>query len=282
MDVALHKPDAQEPGPGPVMPALLMKGYKQTACFCKMIVLLSVACWCFPTRGPAADTPSPAFPCLWGGFSTTLTGRSTGQRSNAARAALDLDGTLVAPGALFSFNELVGARDAAKGYSPAPIIGAQGDLSDIPGGGICQLATSIYNAALEAGMEIVERHPHSRAVGYVPPGRDATITTWRKDLKLRNPHRLPLLLRIRVAEGRLTAGFWSVTAKPFRVLISSDIIPLEPETVLSTAGRLPRGASARGSGGFSAVTRRIVTGGGADRDETLSRDTYPAPTRILP
>ena len=260
---------------------MLMKGYKQTACFCKMIVILSVACCCFPTQGPAADAAAPVFPYLWGGFSTTLTGRSAGQRGNAARAALDLNGTLVAPGAQFSFNERVGARDTAKGYTPAPIIGVRGDLSDIPGGGICQLATSIYNAALEAGMEIVERHPHSRAVGYVPPGRDATITTWRKDLKLRNPHRLPLLLRIRVAEGRLTAGFWSVTAKPFRVLISSDIIPLEPETVFSTTGRPPHGTSAPGSGGFSAVTRRIVTGGGADRDETLSRDTYPAPTRIL-
>jgi len=267
--------------PGPVVSTMLMKGYKQTAYFCKMLVLLSAACCCFPTQGPAADAATAVFPYLWGGFSTTLTGRSTGQRGNAARAALDLDGTLVAPGALLSFNERVGAREAAKGYTPAPIIGVRGDLSDIPGGGICQLATSIYNAALEAGMEIVERHPHSRAVGYVPPGRDATITTWRKDLKLRNPHRLPLLLRIRVAEGRLTAGFWSVTAKPFRVLISSDIIPLEPETVFSTTGRLPRGTSARGSGGFSAVTRRIVTGGGADREETLSRDTYPAPTRIL-
>lgn len=260
---------------------MLIKGYKQTAHICKIIVLLSAACACLLHASPAAAGGKAAYPHLWGGFSTTLAGRTAEQRGNAARAALDLDGVLIAPGAKFSFNEHVGARDAMKGYTPAPIIGARGDLSDMPGGGICQLATSIYNAALEAGMEIIERHPHSRAVAYVPPGRDATITTWRKDLKLRNPHRFPLLLRIRVAEGRLTVGFWSVTDKPFRVLINSDIIPIEPETVFTGPGPRPQSASRTGNRGFSVVTRRIVTGGGTDREEILSRDTYPAPTRIL-
>lgn len=258
-----------------------LKEYKQMALICKLIVLLSAACAFLSLEVPAAAGGKAAYPHLWGGFSTTLEGRTAEQRGNAARAALDLDGILIAPGALFSFNEHVGARDAMKGYSPAPVIGARGDLSEIPGGGICQLATSIYNAALEAGMEIIERHPHSRSVTYVPPGRDATITTWRKDLKLRNPHRFPLLLRIRVAEGRLTVGFWSVADKPFRVLITSDIVPLEPETVFSLSKPLPPDATGTGSSGFSVVTRRIVTGGGEEREETLSRDTYPAPTRIL-
>lgn len=248
--------------------------------YCKTIVFLA-AVSVILHAGKAAAAGTPSFPHLWGGFSTAMSGRTAGQRGNAARAALDLDGALIAPGALFSFNDRVGARDAAKGYTPAPVLGARGDLSDVAGGGICQLATSIYNAALEAGMEVIERHPHSRAVEYVPPGRDATITTWRKDLKLRNPHRFPLLLRLRVAEGRLTAGFWSVANKPFRVLITSDIIPLEPETVLSGPAPLPQGASSPGNRGFSVVTRRIVIGEGADREETLSRDTYPAPTRIL-
>ncbi len=248
--------------------------------YCKTIVFLAAVSVILPA-GKAAAAEAPSFPHLWGGFSTAMNGRTAGQRGNAARAALDLDGVLIAPGARFSFNDRVGARDTAKGYTPAPVIGARGDLSDIAGGGICQLATSIYNAALEAGMEVIERHPHSRAVEYVPPGRDATITTWRKDLKLRNPHRFPLLLRIRVAEGRLTAGFWSVVNKPFRVLITSDIIPLEPETVLTGPAPLPQGASCPGNRGFSVVTRRIVTEGGADRKETLSRDTYPATTRIL-
>jgi hypothetical protein len=80
---------------------------------------------------------------LWGGFSTSLVNRSPEQCGNAGRAALDLNGSIVSPGAVFSFNDTVGARDTMKGYRPAPIINDRGGLDDIPGGGICQLATTI-------------------------------------------------------------------------------------------------------------------------------------------
>lgn len=224
-----------------------------------------------------ADAP---YPFLWGGFATSLEARSPEQRANAARAALDLDGVLIAPGGVFSFNQQVGARDPGKGYQPAPIINDRGHLSDIAGGGICQLATTVYNAALEAGMEVVERHPHSRAVGYVPPGRDATILTWRKDLKLRNPHAVPLLLKVRLAGDRLTAGFWSVEEKRFRVAIHSDVIPLEPDAAVSGPGRAGDMVQ-KGGRGFSVVTRRSVTRADSVTDEILSRDRYPAPSRII-
>lgn len=221
------------------------------------------------------------YPHLWGGFATSLAGRSPQQRGNAARAALDLDGVIIPSGGIFSFNERVGARDSLKGYVPAPIINDRGGLSDTPGGGICQLATTIYNAALEAGLEIVERHPHSRSVGYVPPGRDATILTWRKDLKLRNPHRVPLTLKVTMGEERLTAGFWSVEARPFRVTILSDILPVEPEAVVSGAGDRPGFLVQPGGRGYSVITRRSVVRNGAATEEILSRDFYPPPSRIL-
>ncbi|MDD2335046.1 MAG: VanW family protein, partial [Geobacteraceae bacterium] len=167
------------------------------------MIFLSLFFFLFLSSSSAGDCGT-FYNHLWGGFSTSLVNRSPEQRGNADRAAMDLNGIIIFPGAVFSFNDNVGARDSMKGYRPAPIINDQGGLSDIPGGGICQLATTIYNAALEAGLEIVERHPHSRSVSYVPPGRDATILTWRKDLKLRNPHSYPLLLRVVVAENRLT------------------------------------------------------------------------------
>lgn len=240
--------------------------------FCLVLLLL---------LSPVAARADATYPCLWGGFATSLEARSPEQRVNAARAAQDLDGALIPAGGVFSFNERVGARDHVKGYLPAPIINHRGYLADVAGGGICQLATTIYNAALDAGMEIVERHPHSRAVGYVPPGRDATILTWRKDLKLRNPHAVPLLLRVRVAGDRLTAGFWSVEEKDFRVTIHSDVISLEPDTAVSGPGSKTGALVQRGGRGFSVVTRRSVSRGGSVADEVLSRDIYPAPSRIL-
>jgi hypothetical protein len=91
---------------------------------------------------------------LWGGFSTSLIGRSPAQMQNAGRAALDIDGIIIPPGGVFSFNKLVGGRDREKGYMRAPMIDGSGYLQDIPGGGICQLATTIYNAALYAAWKL--------------------------------------------------------------------------------------------------------------------------------
>lgn len=219
---------------------------------------------------------------LWSGFSTSLAGRSEEQRQNIARAILDLEGTLIPPGSTFSFNERVGGRDRYKGYVLAPTINNQGLLEEAPGGGICQLATTIYNAALEAGLEVVERHPHSRVVGYVPPGRDATVSFWRRDLKLRNPHRAPLLLKVRVEGERLTASFWSVKRKTFHVTIHTEILPLEPETVvIGDRGQQSRLVQA-GQKGFSAITkRRIIRAGQGVRTEILSNDFYPPPSRVM-
>jgi vancomycin resistance protein VanW len=218
---------------------------------------------------------------LWGGFSTSLSGRSPAQIHNAARAARDLEEVIIPPGGGFSFNDHVGSRDGKKGYELAPMINEKGYLKDIPGGGICQLATTIYNAALYAGLEIVERHPHSRAVFYVPPGRDATIATWRKDLKLRNPHMVPVMLRIIITEARMTAVFWSIERKPFQVEIRTDSTPVKPETVAAGSAGLAGVCSQAGGKGFSVVTRRLISKDGKVEDRILSRDFYPPPTRIL-
>lgn len=234
----------------------------------------------FLSTANAADRAT-SYSHLWGGFSTSLAARSPEQRGNAGRAALDLDGTIISPGALISFNDLVGARDALKGYRPAPIITDRGDLSDVPGGGICQLATTIYNAALEAGLEIVERHPHSRSVGYVPPGRDATIVTWRKDLKVRNPHAYPVLFRVAVTGNRLTAGFWSTVDKPFQVKILTDFMAVDPQAVVSGSDERAGAILQPGGQGYSVVTRRRLIRGDVMTEEVLSRDFYPPPSRIV-
>ncbi len=216
---------------------------------------------------------------LWGGFSTSLHLRSDQQRHNTATAARDLDQVIIAPGETFSFNQRVGARDAGKGYRAAPIITAHGLLEDIPGGGICQLASTIYNAGLLAGMQVVERHPHSRTVGHVPPGRDATIASWRKDLKLKNRFPYPLQLRIVLNQNRLTTSLYGPIAKPFSTEIIVSRTRLEPDTVvLTSSANRPQQA---GTSGFSTETRRITKENGQLRDELISRDIYPAPSRIV-
>ncbi len=240
---------------------------------CYLVILLLAVSLLFP---PAAQTEDP-FSHIWSGFSTSLKSRTPAQRRNAVIAGKMLDGAIVPPGGIFSFNELVGARERDKGFVAAPHLNSSGLLDDTPGGGICQLASTVYNAGLLAGMEVVERHPHSRAVAHVPPGRDATISSWRKDLKLRNPFPQPLMLRVSGNDNRLTASFRSTVPKDFQVEIKSSRVPLEPDTVAAGNGN----AVQPGGRGFSTSTWRIIRRNGTESSELVSEDLYPAPTRIM-
>ncbi|MBT9143544.1 MAG: Vancomycin B-type resistance protein VanW [Dehalococcoidia bacterium] len=111
---------------------------------------------------------------------STSGGGSADRIDNLYLAAKYMNGVILAPGDVFSFNKETGPRTPERGYNMAPVVGGMGI-----GGGVCQVVTTIYNAALAAGLEIVERHQHSILVGYVPPGRDATVTDY-KDFKFRN------------------------------------------------------------------------------------------------
>lgn len=236
-------------------------------------LFLSALLLLIPTLAHSDENP---FPLLWSGFSTSLQGRSPEQRNNAALAGRYIDGFIIPPGGVLSFNELVGARSRSKGYNAAPFLNASGLMEETPGGGICQLASTLYNAGLLGGLDVVERHPHSRTVRHVPPGRDATIASWRKDLKLRNPFPHPLLLKVSSDNDRLTVSLRSAQEKNFTVDIQTDQVTLEPQAVAGQPGKGQKGVR-----GFSTATWRITKGKGEEKQELLSEDIYPPPSRIL-
>lgn len=237
------------------------------------LVLILLLLFFLTTLASADDTP---FTKLWSGYSTSLINRSPEQRHNAALAGRYINGFIIPPGAIFSFNELVGGRNRSKGYDAAPFLNGDGQLEEAPGGGICQLASTIYNAGLLGGLEVVERHPHSRTVLHVPPGRDATIASWRKDLKMRNPFPHPLQLRISSNSNRLTVALRSTAEKAFSVEIRTEQTALEPTTVAGHGNREQKGIH-----GVSTATWRITKRDGSEQKELLSEDTYPAPSRIM-
>ena len=141
-----------------------------------------------------------------------------------------LDGVTLCPGALFSFWRLVGQPDEAHGFRVASnFIG--GKLGFAEGGGICQLTSALYNAALLAGLDILERHAHSiDAYGpsrYVPLGRDATVVHGYKDLQLRNRTDAPMTLRIRISPDHVEAAFYAPEV-PFAD-IRLDVEALSPD-----------------------------------------------------
>ncbi|HHW62028.1 MAG TPA: hypothetical protein GX404_09000 [Syntrophomonadaceae bacterium] len=148
----------------------------------------------------------PYFASLWpeekiiGGYYTRLINSPAGRTKNIELSLKAIDGTVLPPGHVFSFNRVVGQRTAAKGYQYAPIFAGQQVVPGI-GGGICQTSSTLYNAALIASLPILERHPHSMPVNYVPPGRDASISWGSADLKFKNNRPLPITIRATILQG---------------------------------------------------------------------------------
>lgn len=103
---------------------------------------------------------------------------------NIRLAASFVNNYILAPGEVFSFNRVTGHSKPGRGYKLAPIIVGENVIPGY-GGGVCQVSSTLYNAVMYAGLEIVERFPHSRPIGYVPAGRDATVSE-HLDFKFRN------------------------------------------------------------------------------------------------
>ena len=149
-------------------------------------------------------------------FSTDMSARSIEQRHNITRAAAAVDGIVLRPGAEFSFNRAVGVCGAARGYRLAPAI-VDGELRSEWGGGVCQVSSTLYNAALLAGLPITERHAHSRPVSSVPPGRDAASAFGIADLRFVNDSGSLMKIAASVRGNRLTISILGRLAAPREV-----------------------------------------------------------------
>ncbi len=131
------------------------------------------------------------------------------------------------PGETFSFCGVVGECTVPKGYQEANVF-ENGAIAKGIGGGVCQVSTTLYNAALLAGMKITERHPHSMKVGYIPQGRDATFSYGYMDLKFVNPYDHPVKIIAEVQNGKVTFSFYSeyktikVPTVDIKVSVNSD------------------------------------------------------------
>ncbi len=128
-----------------------------------------------------------------GSFSTNYSSSVQNRKENIKLAAKILDGTLIMPGQQISFNDLIGDISLATGFLPATVI-IDGDYDTGTGGGICQVSTTLYNAAVKADLQVDERRNHSRPVNYVPMGLDAAVASGLLDLKLTNPFDFPVYI----------------------------------------------------------------------------------------
>ncbi len=123
---------------------------------------------------------------------------------NLKLAANKINGYILMPGETFSYNDVVGERTVAAGYRNAAIY-VNGEVEDGLAGGICQISSTLYNAVVEADLEIVERSNHARVPSYLPAGKDATVYWGNKDFKFKNNRSFPVRISIAVDGGYATA-----------------------------------------------------------------------------
>jgi vancomycin resistance protein YoaR len=192
--------------------------------------------------------------------------------TNIQRAAEILDGTIVRPGEAFSLNGALGKRTIEKGFVAAPQI-FDGRLEDAVGGGISQVATTLYNAAFFAGVKLVAHQAHQFYISRYPMGREATVSWGGPELIFRNDWPAAILVRVAASDSAITVRFYSrklgrrvetTTGEPYAVT--------PPRTVRTLNSALPPGTtstvqSAGGSGFTVQYTRKVFKGSTLVKDE---------------
>ena len=150
---------------------------------------------------------------LIAGFCTVLEKSTPEERENINLAASTVTGSVVNPGEVFSQNETVGPYTAEKGYKEGS--GYVGNtVVKSMGGGVCKVATTLYNTSIASDLDIVERHNHSMPVPYVPYGQDAAVAYGYKDLKFKNNTDDPMLIWAKLIDNRVYMGFYGKEEAP--------------------------------------------------------------------
>jgi vancomycin resistance protein YoaR len=154
-----------------------------------------------------------------GQFTTWFNRGKRNRTWNIHLVAQTLDGAVIPPQQVFSFNNRTGSREAFKGYKVAQIYVNKKIVEGV-GGGVCQVSTTLYNAALQAGLPIVQRHRHSLPVPYIRSGRDATVSYPHRDFQFKNSTDSPLYLQARVEGSHVTIMLWGNVRRADRAPVS--------------------------------------------------------------
>lgn len=192
---------------------------------------------------------------------------------NIQVAAKKINGIILKPGERFSLNERLGERTEAKGYLAAPMIAGE-ELVDSVGGGVSQVATTVYNAAFFSGLEIITHTPHSFYISRYPKGREATISWGSPDLVFRNDWDAALYIAASASDNAITVAMYSSKlGRRVETETSEPTNPVEPKTIERPNSELAPGTrkviQSAGPAGFSvSYTRKVYKGKTLHRDET--------------
>ena len=215
-----------------------------------------------------------------GEYTTRFGGTGASRGSNIALAASKIDGTVIAPGDVFSYNGTVGPRIASAGFRDAPVI-VKGELVPGIGGGICQVSSTLYNAVLLSDLKIVRRSHHAFPVHYLPAGRDATVVDGAIDFQFQNNTETPIVIGASSGHGRLSFRILGKRTPGKSVSIGLEGHTIQPAPIETVSDKsLPAGKRVvedKGHRGHHVTVYRIVKQDGAVvKKERIANDVYRA------
>lgn len=226
----------------------------------------------FHTR-EGVQSPSVSLLCS---YTTYFDKENSARCHNIRLAATLIDGAKIENGEIFSFNKTVGARTVERGFQRAKII-EKGEFVEGVGGGVCQVSTTLYNAALLSGCKICEYHPHSLPVNYIAPSRDAMVSGTYFDLKFENTSGREIYVKSKTGENFVRFSIYGVNdgAKyEYTTFVTGAIEAGEEQT--DDIALVRDGRDGIISEGYLAVTKN-----GRTEIKLLRRDKYAPQKRVV-
>jgi len=227
-----------------------------------------------------------AFPDKLAEFTTRYDASNKNRSTNLELASKKIDGTVILPGEIFSYNKIVGERTISAGYKEAAVYSG-GKVVDGIGGGICQLSSTLYNTVVYANLEVTSRSNHRFTTSYVETGRDATVSWGTIDFCFKNTRTYPIKVISKVEGGVVRVAIYGMKEeKEYDITIQSTIVERIPYTVnyindpnLQEGQEVVQQAGAEGA---KSITYKIVKYNGIIVSKTiLSTDTYSPMERII-
>lgn len=227
-----------------------------------------------------------AFPDLLATFSTRFDGSNYNRNTNIKLAAKKVNGTVILPGEKFSFNTIVGSRTIEAGFKEGTAYIGGKVVPDV-GGGVCQVSSTIYNTALLANLEIVERSNHMFTTGYVAASRDATVYYGSLDFIFKNSRKYPIKMVASANGGVCKVSIYGIKEeKEYEVIIQSKITSyINPTTIYKEDPTLEEGkeiVEQTAITGCRSEGYKILKLNGKIVSQTLlSKDTYKSRNKIV-
>ena len=217
---------------------------------------------------------------------TNYAASNKNRTTNLILAAGKINGTVLLPGEEFSYNGVVGKRTVEAGYKNAATY-SNGQVVDDIGGGICQISSTLYDAAVFANMDITVRRNHQFVTSYLPAGKDATVVWGSQDFKFKNSRKYPVRITATVSGGVATVQIWGVKEDvEYDISIETkQISTIKYTTQYIEDPSLPAGTqkvTQAGANGRKVQAYKVMKLNGQVVSRTLlSTDTYRAMTRIV-